>query len=181
MSVLVRKAYCGRKQAAFSLLELLMVLALASLVLFLLVPSVQSFFINNRIRSMTSDLSMSLRYARGESMGRVRRVAICSTSEVQSALPSCDQSDWSAGWLVFIDSKLSGQPEQVSDVLRVYPAAPAGIQIRSSDGAHSAFYRPTGQADAARSWTICQTGYSGRMIQVLAYGQIQVLDTGSCA
>ncbi|MEE4379215.1 MAG: GspH/FimT family pseudopilin, partial [Candidatus Competibacteraceae bacterium] len=84
------------KQNGFTLLELMVTMAIAAIVLTVAVPSFQGIILNNRIASHTNDFASSLNLARSEAVKRARRTVLCKSSDGAT----CDTSSagWEQGW-----------------------------------------------------------------------------------
>ena len=78
----------GQTQRGFTLLELMVVMALSALVLGLVAPAMDQFVARQRLRSASYDLMSDLTLARSESLKRVGGVQL---------LPASG-SDWRSGW-----------------------------------------------------------------------------------
>ena len=82
----------------FTLIELLVTLAIVAIVAVIAVPSLQSFVLNNRIRSQAAALTSSQAFARTEAITRSTRVVTCPGSA-----SGCNGTQWESGWVVFVD------------------------------------------------------------------------------
>lgn len=92
----------------FSLYELLVTLAVASLVLVFGVPSFGALVADNRLRAETDALFHALHLARKTSVVRRREVTLCPSRDGAS----CDAgTDWSGGWLLFVNADRDGPPQ----------------------------------------------------------------------
>ena len=88
-----------RKFKGFTLIELLVMLAILAIIAVIAAPSLQSFVLNNRIRSQAAALTTSLIFARSEAITRSTRVVAC-----PSTTSRCSGTAWESGWLVFVDT-----------------------------------------------------------------------------
>ncbi|NJN46950.1 MAG: prepilin-type N-terminal cleavage/methylation domain-containing protein [Candidatus Competibacteraceae bacterium] len=113
------------KQNGFTLLELIVTMAIAAIVLTVAVPSFQGIIRNNRIASHTNDFTSSLNLARSEAVKRARRVVLCKSTDSAS----CDTSSagWEQGWIVFVDIDNDAAVDSDDEILRVY-GAPEGVE-----------------------------------------------------
>lgn len=87
----------------FTLLELLLALAISGIVLAIGVPSFTEMISNSRRSSMINALVADLNLARNEAIKRAESVTVCMR---QANADSCDTSggtSWNNGWLVFAD------------------------------------------------------------------------------
>ena len=107
------------RQCGFTLLELVVVVAVAGILLVTGVPALQDMVRNNRLVTETNDLVAHLNLARSEAIKRRTRVAICSSTAAGAAVPACDGgTDWDTGWVVFVDADSDGVVDSAADVIR---------------------------------------------------------------
>ncbi|MGQ7959169.1 GspH/FimT family pseudopilin [Pseudomonas sp. SP16.1] len=136
-------------QKGFSLIELMVTLAVLAIVLGLAAPSFSSMLQDNRALSLGSELQGALQYARSEAVKRRLEVVICRRNAAGSA---CDNgADWSAGWLV----RQAG-----GDVLKVWDRAQgmavagpnAGVTFRGNGMASATVFsvKPTACTDTQK-------------------------------
>jgi hypothetical protein len=66
------------------------------------------------------------------------------------------------------------------EILRVHQASPTNVTVTMAGGSQDRlYYRPTGPVDAAHTFTVCQTGYSGRVVSVSVTGRTSVAATAA--
>ncbi|HEX2140544.1 MAG TPA: GspH/FimT family pseudopilin [Woeseiaceae bacterium] len=96
-----------RGARGYTLYELVMTLAIAALVLTLGLPSFGGLVADKRLRAETDALFHALHLARKASIVRRREVSLCPSSDGLS----CDGgTDWSAGWILFVNADRDGPP-----------------------------------------------------------------------
>ncbi len=123
------------KHHGFSLLELMMTLAIAVIMLTMAVPSYVSFTKNTKVTSQINTLAASINLARGEAGKRGMRVVFCNSSDPTAASPSCSntaQADWSTGWLIYAVNGLDAEPlygGRADDVLIAATEGEDGLDI----------------------------------------------------
>jgi len=108
-----------RNRNGFTLIELIVVLALAAILATVAVPGLSRLSAKERVVARTNSLLRALQYARGIAVRRGRRVIICGRTEDGDCSDSTGA--WSAGWLVFINRDGSYPPhvDDGDDLLRV--------------------------------------------------------------
>ncbi len=80
-----------------TLIELMVTVAVASVLAFLAAPSFQSIILNNRLSSYGSDFIASTRLARNEAIKRNAVVQLCRSSD---GLTCATTGGWQQGWIV---------------------------------------------------------------------------------
>lgn len=95
------RAVRARTQAGFTLIELMVVIAVAAVLLAIAVPSFRSLTQINRAAGEVNALSNDLQFARAEAIKEGLPVSIC----VSTNGTSCASSNtWQSGWIVFSDN-----------------------------------------------------------------------------
>lgn len=90
----------------FTLVELMVTLAILVLLMAIGVPAMQSFLQKRQALAQSDNFISAMKYARSEAIKRGKPVAICRTTTADSVTPSCDttSTNWSSGWLIFEDT-----------------------------------------------------------------------------
>ncbi|WP_199052220.1 GspH/FimT family pseudopilin [Aquitalea sp. ASV15] len=89
-----------RSANGFTLIEVIVVLAVASILLAIAAPSMSSFVRSNRISSAANDLQQTFLAARSNAVRTGVPVVVCASSSSSSG---CDASSFNSGWVVFAD------------------------------------------------------------------------------
>ncbi len=105
----------SRPIAGFTLIELIITVAVMAILMTLAAPSFQRILAKNRVEGLASELSAALNLARSEAIKRGATVTVCKSSNTSAAVtataPACDTSTtatWPDGWLVFVDRGTHG-------------------------------------------------------------------------
>jgi type IV fimbrial biogenesis protein FimT len=85
-----------KKLHGFTLVELMVVIALVAIVMAIAIPSYRQMIVSNRIRAATNDLLLSLQFARTEAVRQVRVVTVCPSSDGAT----CTAGGYEIGWIV---------------------------------------------------------------------------------
>lgn len=111
----------ARGALGFTLIELMVTVAVLAIIAAIGVPSLQGFIASSRLRSTTHDLYSALQTARMEAIRRNARVTVC---KANATLTNCNNSGtWNGGWLVFVD-RLPGSTPNIDNTDTVLLAAP---------------------------------------------------------
>ena len=100
------------KSAGFTLLEIMLVIALLAILLGLGAPSFTEFMRNSRITGKANDLLAGLHLARTEAIKRHVPVTVCATDDASAVDPECDADADFSEWIVFVDD--DGNPAAAS-------------------------------------------------------------------
>jgi type IV fimbrial biogenesis protein FimT len=103
MRALSRERMNGRPRArGFTLMELMVVLALGAVILSLGVPSFNQFQQNSRITGLANDMLGGVQSARSEAIKRQVPVAVCPSDDPTAANATCTAGTF-RGWITFVD------------------------------------------------------------------------------
>ncbi len=137
--------HVNRKFSGFTLLELMLTLAIGSVILVIGVPSFQGVMDNQRMTSATNEMVMTLNLAKSEAIKRVTYVSVCKSSNGASC--SAAGTSWDDGWIVFANATVVnlGSVDAGDEIIRIYPALRNSLSITPKgtvDGFLS--FRPSG-------------------------------------
>lgn len=89
---------------AFTLIELMVTLAVLAIVISLAAPSFSNMLQENRLSALTNELQGALQLARSEAVKRRVNVAVCRSNADQS---DCENgTDWAGGWLMMANDEV---------------------------------------------------------------------------
>ena len=99
------------RPAGFTLIELMMVVALLAVLMMIAAPSIRDITLTARMTGQTNDLITDLSVARAEAVKRGGRTAMCATATTAAcaAVPptnacQCQNTTWNQGWIIFSDT-----------------------------------------------------------------------------
>ncbi len=102
-SVCLRSEARCHTRRGFTLMELMIVLALAAVVLAIGAPNFREFRQNNRLTATANDFLASLQLARTEAVKRQTTVSICPSGNAGGPNAECSGDEF-RGWIVFADA-----------------------------------------------------------------------------
>ncbi|GAB6067346.1 hypothetical protein JCM13664_06640 [Methylothermus subterraneus] len=176
-----------QKTRGFTLVELMVTVAVAAIVLTVGVPSFQVLVKNNRMVTAANELVGALNLARSEAIKRNVRVTVCKSGDGASCTTS---GNWEQGWIVFTDDNNDAAYDSASETLLRVQEGIAGQVTMTGNPlvANYVSYVASGQSQLttggfqAGTIAICddRSGNVGKNIVLSSTGRIR-LDTGvSC-
>lgn len=154
------------RNRGFTLLEVLVVLALLAVLLSLAAPSLQGLRQKHQMQSQAEQFQASLMLARSEALRRQQRVTVCVRDSSDGAGPDCDLGGtWSQGWVVFVDGNDNGRREASETVLLLHQTLPGFLTLQGNSTVDSYIsYGPQGRSQStsgafqAGTLTLCGAG-----------------------
>jgi prepilin-type N-terminal cleavage/methylation domain-containing protein len=92
-----------KKQKGFSLLELMVALAVAAIMSTVAVPALRSFIQNSNALAQANELVTALNYSRSEAVKRRMPVVMCAFNTAQNSCATSSVPWDENGWMVFAD------------------------------------------------------------------------------
>lgn len=168
------------KKNGFSLLELMITLAVAAVVLSVGVPSFRAVVMDNRLVSQANQFVTSVNMARSAAVRFQRNATVCTSANFDAALPTCAPStDWSNGWIVWVD-KDRDLATDADEIISVH--GPLNVRSTFTSLALGSFtYDARGFGIAGGDDLILcddRTGETGRLIRVNNVGRTNVSRQG---
>lgn len=149
-----RREASGRRSNGFSIIELMIVIAIVGVLAAVAIPAFDDLIKNNRRAVVVNELVSDVMVARGESAKRGQAVSICGNTS--SGGTSCTGgATWDYGWMIFLDPDADGAIAAVGDVLKQYKNDYGDIKVRSSIGGGPVTIRPFNQGGTGGTITVC--------------------------
>ncbi len=142
-----------KNNRGFTLIELMVTLAVIIVLLVVGVPNLKSFMQGNRLTSSTNLLVATLNLARSEAVKRGTPIKTCVSNAAQD---DCNGViNWENGWITFIDSDNDDTIDGDETVLRVNGPLGGGTTIRGSQITDIISFNSDGSASNTTSFMIC--------------------------
>jgi len=147
--------HTSQLQRGFTILELIIAIALVAVLSALAVPNLRNAIQNNRLTAQANDFVVAFQLARSEAIKRGQPVSVCATDANDGGDEPVCGDDWSLGWMVIVDGAASEGTNAVTlvDRIRVWRPSNDGIGIAVPDDVEFFRYLPRGDIDTASGAT----------------------------
>jgi type IV fimbrial biogenesis protein FimT len=142
----------AKPQSGFSMIELMVVLAIAAILLTIGAPSFREMIQNQRMTATVNDFFMAINLTRSEAIQRGSRVDL---------VPAGDGTDWTKGWVVFIDQNNNHKSDAGDKIIFSHGPVPDGIIIKADFNDSSAQYLAYNGTGRTRINANSQTAQAG--------------------
>ncbi len=144
---------CLNKNTGFTLLELMITLALVAILSTLAVPSFTSIIKNNRMVTQLNELNSALSTARSEAIKRGTTVTVCNSANLTACSGSWIKSN--NGWIVFVDMNNDNVTTDAGEeILKVHSALSGNNKLNFNNTAKIS-YSASGLGNKAGTFTLC--------------------------
>ena len=147
----------GMNIHGWTLIELMVAVALGMLLLTLATPTFERTLREHRLTTLSNDLLAMLNLARSEAVRRGTTVVICKSADGQN----CGGTDWSVGWIIFANADNRWPPtvDPGDEILRYWPALLPGYTLSaSSNFTNYIAYRASGRSNTMGRFVLCKDG-----------------------
>ena len=179
---MMQKSFSGRPSdiIGISIVELVVSLAVVSILATAGVPAFSNFIQSNRLNESSFDMLATINLARTEAVKRRTRVVLCRSADPTLPTPSCGGSanTWTTGWLVFASGDNNNTYEAGTDtVLGIGLLDSSNVTIITNDTSNSNLeYNSDGttnESGGTARFAVCDKrgGAYGRQINVPPHGR----------
>jgi len=149
----------GRFEYGFTLVELLLALAVLAVVASLAAPSMRASLQGSQLRAESSRFLAAINLARSEAVMRSQPVSICPSAMASTGVATCTGT-YEDGWLVFANRNRDKVVDAGEDVvIGVFEGLPEGYRLTNRTGTTTAFelinYLADGASHSNRTLLFC--------------------------
>jgi type IV fimbrial biogenesis protein FimT len=182
------------KSHGFTLVELMVVIAIAAVLASLAAPSFSRLIESTSLSSDVNTFLADTRFARNEAVKRGTLIVMCKSANPEVANPDCAAGDnWKSGWIIFEDRDNSGTHTATEPLLRQQGPLTSSGGIIDAGGTNLLNYVSTGRlrsSDDATQFTFgSKTAFDSntndlkRVVCIPVSGRARIAGNGgvSCA
>lgn len=159
------------RQRGFTLVELLITIAVATILMTVAVPSFVETVKNNRLTTNANALLGALAIARSEAVKEGQRATVCASDDQAT----CGGDDWTLGWIVWVDVDGNGV-QAASELHQVGDASPSSMTLDATTYTIQFTAQGALVTGTDGSITLCddRTGETGRVITLSNTGRANI-------
>ena len=168
-----------KKNSGYTLLELIITVALISLIFAFAIPSLTTFNQNDRLTTNINTLIGHLAYARSEAVKRSVQVAICASNDAATC-----SGGWDDGWIVYIDADSDNAFTAGEEIVRTQQTLGGNNTLTATGIGTQIIYDNRGFVTAASvgSLQLCdnRSGPHGKTIRITNTGRVRLESDTAC-
>ncbi len=149
----------------FTLIELMVVIAIIGITLALAVPSFQSLIDSNRLTTSANNLASALQLAKSEAIKKNRLVIVSKNNT------------WAGGWVVFADNNSNNAQDDDEPTIGSFDALNTGFAVNPTNGySNRVTYRPDGRSTTNGSFDFCSPANTAdfRSVVIASTGRVRI-------
>ena len=178
---MIQSTYLHHKHlVGFTIVELMLTIAVAAVILSIGVPSFQGLMERNQLTSGINQFISSMSLARSEAIKRNQRVSICPSNDSET----CSGNQYENGWIIFVDRNSNGNRQTATEEL-VWASGslPANMTLRGKGCCDDNIpYLASGEIfGIAGSVHLCKENNinKSRKISINRFGRVRLDEAGS--
>ncbi|MEJ2480482.1 MAG: GspH/FimT family pseudopilin [Acidihalobacter sp.] len=165
----------------FTLIELMVVVALVAVFALIGIPSYRSITTTNRMATEMNAFVGDLQFARSEAIKRGQFVTICASANGAACL-GANTTNWTPGWIVFADANNNDAVNAGESIIRIQAAMQGGDRLASNVGGAFTFNR-NGFTTSAQTLTLngdANSTQRRRCVTISTVGRVSTNTGANC-
>lgn len=173
-----------------TLIELMVTIVILAILAAVGMPAMARFINDTRVSGTTNEFVSALNLARMEAIKRGRLVTVCRSTDPEVGAATCTSgSDWSTGWIVFVEASSGGAlgtNVEPDNILARHGALSAGVYAQQQGGKTDPItFNGTGEpigkfAGGSFNFSHDDTAVSPRQLCMSRSGRVKVIKDVAC-
>lgn len=139
----------GARAQGFTLIELMVTLAVAAVLAGLAAPSIRDFIVRSKMTGIGNEFTASVLRARNDAINRNTCVTLCMSSSADSSTPACTTAgdDWQVGWIAFLNTSCNSGatgPAAAIDLIVARAGTGDDVLLQSQSSVKKMMFNPRG-------------------------------------
>ena len=148
------KALSNGRNCGYTMMELIMVIALVAILGTIAIPGFKYVTTSNRIATEVNGLLGDMQFARSEAIKEGQTVTVCISTNGQTCVGNGAGGTWQLGWIVFLDTNHDQQVNNGEAVIRVQPPFTSTDTFVGPVGFNALTFNRLGYAPTGQTATI---------------------------
>ena len=174
---LLKKTPCAAFLHGFTLIELMVTIAIVAILATVAAPSFNEAILGSRLTAFANNFVASAMLARSEAIKRNSTVSLCRSGDGTSCATS---GGWQQGWIVFNDINADQTVNTGETIIQYQQALSTGYQLTGDD--YNLAFQAIGAGSTTATLTLCRSypaGTQERVVAISATGRTTVKKTTS--
>jgi len=174
-----RLSFINKRQNGFTLLELIITLAVIAILSVTLSSVSASFISSNKVSAAVNKIASDMSYARTEAISRNQNVELCKTLD---GITCSRTNQWEKGWMIFVDENRNRRREANEERLKHQPAVgTVNITYRGTGSSHYIRFRSDGATGVNGTFAFCadSIGDNKKALILFRTGRLRLSKTRS--
>lgn len=175
--ILLKKRPCLAGLRGFTLIELMVTIAIVAILATVAAPSFNEAILGSRLTAFANNFVASAQLARSEAIKRNATVTLCRSANGTSCATS---GGWQQGWIVLSDTNGNGSLDTGETLIQYQQALSTGYQLTGD--AYSLAFQAIGAGSTSATLTLCRSspvGSQERVVSVSPTGRTSVKKTAT--
>ncbi len=143
-----------KHESAFTLIELMITIAVTAVVLTIGVPGFNRVIEQNQLSAYTNQLVSSLHFARSEAVRRNQSIKVCHSNNASV----CNGTGYEDGWIIFTDNDSDDTVDADEELILVNENLPSSYTFNVNGEVGSFSFTANGRTDGQGILVLCKDG-----------------------